>query len=139
MKFEIENQKASELGVFLKKIREKMGFSSNYVQIMTGINKADLSRMENGKKKKINPFYLKKLSEIYNLNQIELFIRAGYIDINTNIINNKTSNSSSKYLIEVDESEISKLIKENKNNNLYLVRLEKDNLNVIKISKIFEK
>ena len=78
--FELTENKAMELGKFIKSKREELGYSTNYIETNTGINKADLSRIENGKKKKINPIYLKELSKILNINQIELFNLAGFID-----------------------------------------------------------
>ena len=78
--FELSEEEAIKLGNLLKKRREELGYSTNYIEIHTGINKADLSRIENGKKKKINPLYLKELSNILKLNQIQLFNIAGFID-----------------------------------------------------------
>lgn len=78
--FELSDEKAMELGKFLKNRREKLNYSTNHIEIYTGINKADLSRIENGKKKKINPIYLKELAKVLKLNQIELFNMVGFID-----------------------------------------------------------
>ena len=78
--FELTDEQALNLGEFLKKRREELNYSTNHIEIYTGINKADLSRIENGKKKKINPIYLKELAKILKLNQIELFNKVGYID-----------------------------------------------------------
>jgi len=78
--FEVSEKKALELGKFLKNKREELGYTSNYMENKTGIDKADLSRIENGKKKKINPLYLKELSKVLKINQIELFNLAGFID-----------------------------------------------------------
>lgn len=78
--FEVSEECAIKLGILLKKRREELGYSTNYMEIKTGINKADLSRIENGKKKKLNPIYLKELSNILRLNQIELFNMVGFID-----------------------------------------------------------
>ncbi|MEE0137993.1 XRE family transcriptional regulator [Fusobacterium ulcerans] len=78
--FELSEEKALELGKLLKNKREKLGYTSSYIETRTGIDKADLSRIENGKKKKINPIYLKELSNILEINQLELFNLAGFID-----------------------------------------------------------
>ncbi|MCQ9626590.1 helix-turn-helix domain-containing protein [Cetobacterium somerae] len=78
--FELSDLEAKKLGEFFKERREKLGYSTNYIEIHTGINKADLSRIENGKKKKINPIYLKQLSKILKLDQIEVLNKVGYID-----------------------------------------------------------
>lgn len=79
--FELTEEVALEIGSVIKKRREELNYSTNYIEIHTGINKADLSRIENGKKKKINPIYLKELSKVLKLNQIELFAMAGFIDL----------------------------------------------------------
>ena len=78
--FELNEEKAIELGQYLKNKREKLGYSTNYLEIHTNINKADISRIENGKKRKINPIYLKELAKALKLDQIELFNKAGFID-----------------------------------------------------------
>lgn len=78
--FELNEEEAIKLGTYLKNRREKLGYSTNYIEMYTGINKADISRIENGKKKKINPLYLKELANILKLNQIELFNIAGFIE-----------------------------------------------------------
>lgn len=78
--FELTDEQAINLGKFLKNRREELNYSTNHIEIHTGIDKADLSRIENGKKKKINPIYLKELAKILKLNQIELFNMVGFID-----------------------------------------------------------
>lgn len=78
--FELTDEQALKLGEYLKKRREELNYSTNHIEIHTGIDKADLSRIENGKKKKINPIYLKELAKALKLNQIELFNKVGYID-----------------------------------------------------------
>lgn len=78
--FEITDNEALELGNYLKERRESLGYSTNHIEIHTGIDKADLSRIENGKKKKINPLYLRELARVLKLNQIELFNKVGFID-----------------------------------------------------------
>lgn len=78
--FELSEEIALKIGDIIKSRREELGYSTNFIEIHTGINKADLSRIENGKKKKINPIYLKELSKTLKLNQIELFSLAGFID-----------------------------------------------------------
>ncbi|MBC2855453.1 transcriptional regulator, XRE family protein [Cetobacterium sp. 2A] len=100
--FELSEEVALKIGNIIKRRREELGYSTNFIEIRTGINKADLSRIENGKKKKINPIYLKELSKILKLNQIELFSTAGFIDrdyINTEELNIKQSNKKD-YIIE---------------------------------------
>jgi len=78
--FELTDEQALNLGKFLKNRRDELNYSTNHIEIHTGIDKADLSRIENGKKKKINPIYLKELAKVLKLNQIELFNMVGFID-----------------------------------------------------------
>ena len=52
--FELTDEQALKLGKYLKNRREELNYSTNHIEIYTGINKADLSRIENGKKKKTN-------------------------------------------------------------------------------------
>ena len=103
--FNISDKQAIELGKYLKKRREKLDYSTNYIEIHTGIDKANLSRIENGKKKKINPLYLKELAKILKLNQIEVFDEIGYID--------------DEYLFETKKKEISKFIENFMEKNNY--------------------
>ena len=52
--FRLTENEAKEFGNYLKKIREDLGMSTNKVELLTNINKSELSRIENGKKKIIN-------------------------------------------------------------------------------------
>ena len=78
--FKISDKVALEFGKYIKEIREKRGMSTNKVELLTNIKKADLSRIENGKKKVINAFYLKEFARIYKLDVIDLHKRLGFID-----------------------------------------------------------
>lgn len=78
--FKISDEVALEFGKYIKEIREKRGMSTNKVELLTNIKKADLSRIENGKKKVINAFYLKEFARIYKLDVIDLHKRLGFID-----------------------------------------------------------
>lgn len=78
--FELTEEMKVKIGNKIKKRREELGYSTNLMELKTGINKADLSRIENGKKNKINPIYLKEISKALKMNQVELFTMAGFID-----------------------------------------------------------
>ncbi|MBR8750408.1 hypothetical protein IX317_002130 [Fusobacterium sp. DD29] len=78
--FELTEKEAIELGNFLKEKRENLGYSTNYMNLLTGIDKGDISRIENGKKKKINPLHLKEIAIALKINQIDLFKKIGFID-----------------------------------------------------------
>ena len=78
--FKIDEKVAKDFGEYLKKIREGLGYSTNKVELDTGISKSDLSRIENGLRKQINPFYLKELAKLYKRNVLEFQVKLGFID-----------------------------------------------------------
>lgn len=69
-----------ELGNYLRKIRESLGYSTYDVNKLCDISPSYLSLLETGKRKP-SAVILKKLSPIYNLNYIDLYEKAGYIDL----------------------------------------------------------
>ena len=70
-----------ELGNFLKASRNRFGYSLAYVERKTGITDSVLSRIENGKNKSAPAAsLLMKLANLYDINLIELYIVAGYLD-----------------------------------------------------------
>lgn len=69
-----------KLGIYLKEIREKLGYSLSSVYQNTAITNSKLSRIENGNTQEISPYDLKKLACLYNLDLIDLFIRANFLD-----------------------------------------------------------
>lgn len=70
----------SELGNYLKTIRESLEYSTHDVNKLCDISQSYISLMENGKRKP-SPTILKKLASIYNLDYIDLYEKAGYIDL----------------------------------------------------------
>lgn len=78
--FKIDEKKAKEFGEYLRNIREELRYSTNKVEIDTGISKSDLSRIENGLRKNINPFYLKILAKLYKKNVLDFQKKIGFID-----------------------------------------------------------
>lgn len=69
-----------ELGLYLKNIREELGYSTYDVNKKTNISQSYLSLMENGKRKP-SAIILKKLAPIYNLDYLDLYEKAGYVDL----------------------------------------------------------
>ena len=69
-----------ELGSHLKQIRENKEISLREVEKLTGIGYAHLSMIENGKRN-VTPALLKNLSKLYNIDYIDLYEKAGYIDL----------------------------------------------------------
>ena len=69
-----------ELGSYLKSIREKLDYSTHDINKLCDISQSYISLMENGKRKP-SPIILKKLASIYCLDYIDLYEKAGYIDL----------------------------------------------------------
>ena len=69
-----------ELGKFLKEIRENKKISLREVEKLTGVGYSHLSMIENGKRN-VTPALLKNLSNIYNIDYIDLYEKAGYLDL----------------------------------------------------------
>lgn len=78
-----------ELGQYLKNVREQLGYSTYDVNKLCDISQSYLSLMENGRRK-ASAIILKKLAPIYSLDYIDLYEKAGYIDL---IDNSKKSKS----------------------------------------------
>lgn len=72
-----------ELGHYLKNIREQLKYSTHDVNKLCDISQSYISLMENGKRKP-SPMILKKLAFIYNLDYLDLYEKAGYIDLAEN-------------------------------------------------------
>lgn len=62
--FEISEKKRKELGEYIKKIREEKNISLTQLADLTKINVSDLHKIEKGTKNKVNPFQLKAISKI---------------------------------------------------------------------------
>lgn len=69
-----------ELGKYLKLVRESLGYSTYDVNKLCDISPSYLSLMENGKRKP-SAIILKKLAPIYNIDYLDLYEKAGYIDL----------------------------------------------------------
>lgn len=69
-----------ELGQYLKTLREALGYSTYDVNKLCDISQSYLSLMENGKRKP-SAVILKKLAPIYNVDYLDLYEKAGYIDL----------------------------------------------------------
>ena len=79
-KFSVLEEKAIELGKLIRKKREEKNLSQGQLAYKTGINNADIHRIEAGQRKKINPFYLMALAEALDINYVELYKIAGYVE-----------------------------------------------------------
>lgn len=70
------------LGDYLRISRENISMSQDQVHKLTGITDSRLHRIENGETQNPPANDLKLLASIYNIDLIDLFIRAGYLDNN---------------------------------------------------------
>lgn len=69
-----------ELGQYLRTIRENLGYSTYDVNKLCDISPSYLSLMETGKRKP-SAVILKKLAPIYCIDYIDLYEKAGYLDL----------------------------------------------------------
>lgn len=67
-----------ELSTLIKTAREKKGISQRELSRRAGINNAEISRIENGKRVKPNLFVLNGLSRELKINFIDLMKKANY-------------------------------------------------------------
>ena len=75
----VDLDKSLELGLFLKKAREKAGLSTIEVSKLTSISTSDINYLENGKRMRINPLHLINLANIYKINVLKLYEMIGYV------------------------------------------------------------
>ena len=69
-----------EFGQYLKKIREKKELSLRDVDKLTDISFTYLNMIEHGKRN-VNPTLLRNLAKAYNVDYLDLYEKAGYIDL----------------------------------------------------------
>ena len=69
-----------ELGLYLKSIRQAHDISLREVDKRTGISYTHLNMIENGKRN-VTPALLRNLANLYNINYLDLYEKAGYIDL----------------------------------------------------------
>lgn len=78
--FIIAEEDALKLGNFLKEKRKEKSLTIAELEGKSGINRADIHRLESGQKKRLNPFQLVSLAESLDINLIELYILVGFIN-----------------------------------------------------------
>lgn len=69
-----------ELGIYLKKIRNLKDISLREVDKRTGISYTHLNMIENGKRN-VTPALLRNLANLYNVDYLDLYEKAGYVDL----------------------------------------------------------
>lgn len=70
----------AEFGKYLKQIRENKKLSLRIVETFTGIGYTHLSMIENGKRN-FTPALLRNLAALYGVDYLDLYEKAGYIDL----------------------------------------------------------
>ena len=69
-----------ELGKYLKQLREIKGLSLREVDKLSDISYTHLNMIENGKRN-VTPALLRNLAQLYNVDYLDLYEKAGYIDL----------------------------------------------------------
>lgn len=69
-----------KLGAFLKEQRIRLKMSLKDVQKRCGITDSRLSRFERGEGKMLDPLELKRLARLYDIDLVQIFVMAEYID-----------------------------------------------------------
>ena len=69
-----------DLGIYLKQLRQSKGLSLREVNKLTNISYTHLNMIENGKRN-VTPALLRNLAQLYSVNYIDLYEKAGYIDL----------------------------------------------------------
>lgn len=70
----------ADLGSYLRNLRENKQLSTREVYDLCGVSNSYLSLVENGHRR-ASAIVLKKLAPIYDVNYLELYEKAGYIDL----------------------------------------------------------
>lgn len=78
--FMIVEEDAIKLGEFLKEKRKEKDLTITDIEMKSGINRADIHRLESGQKKRLNPFQLVSLADTLEINLIDLYILVGFIN-----------------------------------------------------------
>lgn len=69
-----------DLGEYLSKVRKAKDISLRDVEKLTSIGYAHLSMIENGKRN-VTPALLRNLATLYNIDYLDLYEKAGYLDL----------------------------------------------------------
>lgn len=69
-----------ELGNYLQRIRKDKELSLRDVEKLVGVGYAYLSMIENGKRN-VTPALLRNLAKLYNVDYLDLYEKAGYIEL----------------------------------------------------------
>ncbi|ERT68900.1 hypothetical protein HMPREF0202_01224 [Cetobacterium somerae ATCC BAA-474] len=78
--FETPQENRIELGNYIKKLRISQDISLTQLADLAKINISDLHKIEHGTKIKINPFQLKKLAKLLNVDYKSLYRIVNFLD-----------------------------------------------------------
>ncbi|CAI82363.1 helix-turn-helix domain-containing protein [Dehalococcoides mccartyi] len=74
----MRSEEKTNVGVYLRSLRDTKGLSLREVERKSGVSNAVLSQIESGQVKRPSPTTLYKLAELYGVPYDELMSRAGY-------------------------------------------------------------
>lgn len=94
-----------QLGIYLKSIRNNKELSLREVNKRTGISYTHLNMIENGKRN-VTPALLRNLANLYNWDYLDLYEKAGYIDLIENEKNETLKKIGATLLSEIDTVKI---------------------------------
>lgn len=101
-----------EMGAYLKKLREEKGLSTREVYELAKVSNSYLSLVENGHRR-ASAVVLKKLAPVYNVDYLDLYVKAGYADLAEYEKNSKNDFRYASYngidLEGLDEDDIKEL------------------------------
>jgi transcriptional regulator with XRE-family HTH domain len=103
-----EKETTATLGSGLREARELKNLSLRAVEQAAGISNAYLSQLENNKIRKPSPFFLHKLSKLYDISYEKLMAAAGYATLEEGTASPKSFASGvlfNEELITPEESE----------------------------------
>ena len=96
----------TELGNLIKNARETKGYSQRFLAKTAGMDVAEISRIESGKRKKPNVLYLKGIAETLDLSMKQLMKYAGYTDVEIDFIyKGEESRSTKDYQNQIQKYE----------------------------------
>ena len=70
----------SEIGAYVKKKREAVGYSLNKLSSLCEISSSELLKIEKGERKNPNCKCLCSIAKALNISSLELLLKAGYIE-----------------------------------------------------------
>lgn len=94
-----------EMGSYLKRLRENKGLSTREVYELSKVSNSYLSLVENGHRR-ASAVVLKKLAPVYGVDYLDLYIKAGYIDLVEDEKNKMLKKIGAIPLIDIDTVKI---------------------------------